>query len=448
MPSLASPSPHTTRSIIRATHWQQFPLTSTATGADGRYSFDNLHAQSGFITFHIDAQPGFDPPTDLTFANPAANSVNAGKDFVLAGSGTVSGHVWNDVNANGVHDGPESGKSGASVFLNGERNVTTAGDGSYTFANVTPGASTVTYTAPAGWTNTGPSSQPVNLTGPYDADNVDFFARKPSSISGVIHDDPNADAAVNAGEGTVAGVTVGLDTNGDLVEDATTTSDADGKYVFGNLGAGSYRVILHVPGGYERTGAEAIVANDVPLGQDVPGADFFVRKIVPAVEQPAPTPPSGNEPVIELLGNGKGTPGDDLLNGTGGADTMNGLAGNDVLLGLGGNDTMDGGAGNDNLDGGAGKDKLKGGLGNDRLTGGPGDDSLNGGAGKDKLSGGVGNDSLNGGAGKDSYSGGSGKDTITSKDGVAESVNCGSGKDKVRADKKDKLIGCESKKFR
>jgi hypothetical protein len=49
------------------------------------------------------------------------------------------------------------------------------------------------------------------------------------------------------------------------------------------------------------------------------------------------------------------------------------------------------------------------------------------------------------GPGKDKLNGGPGNDTITSKDGIAESVNCGSGRDKVKADKKDKLKGCESR---
>ena len=82
-------------------------------------------------------------------------------------------------------------------------------------------------------------------------------------------------------------------------------------------------------------------------------------------------------------------------------------------------------------------------AGNDRLTGGPGDDKLFGGAGIDRLVGGPGNDVLNGGKGKDLYFGGSGNDTINSRDGVAETVDCGAGKDTVKADKKDRLKHCE-----
>jgi hypothetical protein len=43
---------------------------------------------------------------------------------------------------------------------------------------------------------------------------------------------------------------------------------------------------------------------------------------------------------------------------------------------------------------------------------------------------------------------GAGNDVVNSKDGVKDTVNCGKGKDKVKADRRDKLVGCEKKTFR
>ncbi len=108
-------------------------------------------------------------------------------------------------------------------------------------------------------------------------------------------------------------------------------------------------------------------------------------------------------------------------------------------------DKLTGGTFGDLIRGGAGNDKISGGAGDDCLFGEAGNDTLSGGAGKDKLDGGAGNDKLTGGAGKDTFAGGAGNDTIYSKDGVKETVNCGKGRDKVKADKKDKLVGCEKK---
>jgi Ca2+-binding RTX toxin-like protein len=126
---------------------------------------------------------------------------------------------------------------------------------------------------------------------------------------------------------------------------------------------------------------------------------------------------------------------------TAGANVLIGSPLADKICGLGGGDTINGVGGNDTLFGDACNQKAKltasaGGKG--------GKDKLNGGNGKDKLYGGPKNDKLNGGKGKDKLFGGRGNDTIASKDGARDIVNCGAGKhDKVHADKKDKLKGCE-----
>jgi Ca2+-binding RTX toxin-like protein len=148
-----------------------------------------------------------------------------------------------------------------------------------------------------------------------------------------------------------------------------------------------------------------------------------------------------------------GTAAANTLTGTVGGDQINGLAGNDIINGAGGNDCLTGDLGNDTLSGDLGNDSLSGGAGNDRLSGGTGIDRLSGGRGKDRLSGGAGNDTLTGGAGvdritggkgKNRYSAGAGNDVVTSKNRKKERVNCGKGKkDRVRADRNDRLRGCE-----
>jgi Ca2+-binding RTX toxin-like protein len=120
-----------------------------------------------------------------------------------------------------------------------------------------------------------------------------------------------------------------------------------------------------------------------------------------------------------------GTPGDDELDGTSGDDVICGLGGNDRLLGRGGNDDLRGGPGSDRLSGGAGNDKLLGALGRDRLDGG---------RGKDVLKGQAGNDRLRGRGGRDTFRGGSGADTLVARDGRAELVDGGLGRDRARVD--------------
>jgi Ca2+-binding RTX toxin-like protein len=129
--------------------------------------------------------------------------------------------------------------------------------------------------------------------------------------------------------------------------------------------------------------------------------------------------------------------------GTSGANSLIGTAFGDRLVGRGGNDKLTGADGDDCLDGGPGNDKLNGGTGKDKLNGGPGRDTLTGGTGNDRLTGGSGADKLDGGTGKNVYSAGGGADSVLAANGRKETINCGSGRDAVRADRADKLRGCE-----
>ena len=170
-----------------------------------------------------------------------------------------------------------------------------------------------------------------------------------------------------------------------------------------------------------------------------------------------------------------GTEGPDTLIGTAASDTIAGLGGDDCLAGREGNDSIDAGSGNDlaygedgndrlntgdgqdtgsggggsdRISGSAGEDRLKGESGNDDLSGGSGDDVLSGSEGNDVLSGGTGNDRLQGsdgsdrltgGSGSDDIDGDSGTDRISARDGSRDSISCGSGRDTVSADRRDRV---------
>jgi Ca2+-binding RTX toxin-like protein len=129
-----------------------------------------------------------------------------------------------------------------------------------------------------------------------------------------------------------------------------------------------------------------------------------------------------------------GAAGDDTLDGGDDNDKVVGGSGNDVIRGDDGRDELFGGTGDDRIDGGDGRDMLAGGAGNDRLVGGPGADRLFGEAGKDRIIGGSGSNTLDGGAGNDS---------IEARNGSTDTILCGAGNDRVRADRADKLSACE-----
>jgi Ca2+-binding RTX toxin-like protein len=148
---------------------------------------------------------------------------------------------------------------------------------------------------------------------------------------------------------------------------------------------------------------------------------------------------------LDLLVGGNGN---DLGYGGPGNDRLYGNAGVDRLYGEAGDDRLSGGVGNDRLSGGAGNDKLFGGLGNDTLLGGLGNDTISGGGGRDRISGGPGNDKIVIGAGTAAINAGAGNDTINARNRRRNIVECGAGRDSVKADRIDVLRHCERASLR
>ena len=111
----------------------------------------------------------------------------------------------------------------------------------------------------------------------------------------------------------------------------------------------------------------------------------------------------------------------------------------DLIIGLAGNDKLEAGDRRDVIRGNRGNDAIDGGAGSDRIRGGLGDDRLAGGDGPDKILGGPGADGINGQAGHDRIKAGRGADLIIANDGVRDWISCGPGKDRVKADRRDRV---------
>jgi hypothetical protein len=113
------------------------------------------------------------------------------------------------------------------------------------------------------------------------------------------------------------------------------------------------------------------------------------------------------------------------IDGTRRNDRLIGSRASERIRGFGGNDYLAGRGRRDCLSGGQGRDGLYGGAGPDRLTGGPGRDVIAGGTGRDVML------------------GGSGNDLIRARGSVRDRIHCGTGRDTVEADSRDRLMGCE-----
>lgn len=180
------------------------------------------------------------------------------------------------------------------------------------------------------------------------------------------------------------------------------------------------------------------------------------------------SPAQGGDPCRDRPVVPGATGSDDTLTGSDADEVFYGFGGNDAISALGGSDCAYGHEGDDTIEGGEGSDLIQGNVGSDRLAGGPADDEivgddlngadgggdvieggdggdvLEGQGGHDRMVGGAGNDDIGGGQGRDKFDAGAGDDRISSRDGFAETVHCGPGKDTLRADSRDKAVGCES----
>jgi hypothetical protein len=132
-----------------------------------------------------------------------------------------------------------------------------------------------------------------------------------------------------------------------------------------------------------------------------------------------------------------------LIQGTAASERLTVVAAGSRVLGMEGDDQITGGAGRDCLEGGPGKDLLSGRSGNDVLIGGPGSDRLAGGSGSDRLTDAPLSYAFGLGSGSNRVAGGPGKDVVNVANARRDTVNCGPGRDHVRADRADRLVGCE-----
>ncbi|MCZ2342684.1 MAG: carboxypeptidase regulatory-like domain-containing protein [Bacteroidales bacterium] len=279
-------------------------VATTTTGPDGSYEFPNVPPGNYTVretqpTGYGDSTPSNQP---IAVNGTPVTGVNFGDTL-----STVSGAVYVDTNNNGVRDGGEVGIGGVVVTLTGTdaagnpiaKTTTTGADGSYIFTELPasgPNGYTVSEpTQPAGYLDGsevyGPSGLvvPASSGGPdvitplvvaagTDVPGNTFGELVPlnpgtGAISGTVYIDTNQNGTLDPGEVPLAGVTVAL-TDGMGNEIATTTTDANGNYLFPNVPPGNYTVVESQPDGLGSTTPNDINNITVVAGE-VNGGNYF-----------------------------------------------------------------------------------------------------------------------------------------------------------------------------
>jgi Ca2+-binding RTX toxin-like protein len=430
-----------------------------------------------------------DPGTDMVDGGEGADTVTGdlGNDTLFGGPGDdeVQGDEGNDTLDGGAGNDEVRGNSGTDTILGGE------GDDRLDFPpssgrDPTDGSDTLRGGPGNDVLNAGPAGERQDaddMGGGDGVDRADFHLRSgPLTI--------RLDGAANDGEAdehdnvrTDVEEVIG-GSNDDVLAGAAAPNMLDGRGGDDTIegGGGDDTLIggVNDPGSDNLTGD---AGNDTTSGG--PGDDELDGG-------------DGND--TEYGGGGtdtvEGEDGDDSLAGGAGGDSVNGGEGNDVLNG--GEVGLVGGDAGDDLNGGPGADTLYGGRGNDKIDGGLGADYISGGSEKDTVSyedrtsrvfvtldgqandgergemdnvlpdvetivggrqgddlfgdsdnntvnGGEGEDLIVGASGPDRLLGGDAPDVVQARDGVADEVTCGDGRDLVIADAQDKTIDCETK---
>ncbi|HEY1101769.1 MAG TPA: SdrD B-like domain-containing protein, partial [Myxococcota bacterium] len=301
-------------------------VTYTAvTDANGNYSITGLPpgvhtatvvtttgqlAGGGFTrTFDRDDGTGpFTTPNNSGLVFVGSGTTDNNFDFGYRGGASIGDFVWQDLDADGVQDVGEPGIPGATVTLVGAGldglfgtaddqtypSLVTDATGHYTFGNLIAGNYRVSVdptSLPVGAIQTYDLNGPLNnsadrtLAANENATNLDFGYRGTGSIGDFVWNDRDGDAAQDANEPGIPGVTVqltaaGLDgvlgTADDLVY-ASQVTNSSGGYLFSNLLTGLYRVDVldaSVPSGLVLTTANDFTDVSLGNGQNRLDVDF------------------------------------------------------------------------------------------------------------------------------------------------------------------------------
>lgn len=272
-------------------------IDSSSTDANGNYSFNNLPPGDYYVDVTLpngyiftDQDQGsddtIDSDVDVTTGETILITLNSGDNDPNWDAGLVPSisslgdRVWEDLDGDGLQDVGEPGVANVLVTLydgtgTAVDTMMTDGDGRYLFDNLAPDTYYVQFTPPAGFDftqanqggndnidsdadpNTGAtlatSLTPGEVDVSWDAGLIsNVTPPTQASLGDYVWEDLDGDGIQDIGEPGMVGIVVELYTiTGTLV--TTTTTDANGLYLFSDVDPGDYTLTFIPPAGYELT---------------------------------------------------------------------------------------------------------------------------------------------------------------------------------------------------
>lgn len=255
-------------------------MGTQVTDANGFYYFNDVYPGDYYIIFSLPSGYSFSPFYGPAYDNKAGPSGQTATFTLSPGEtdytwdagiyqpASVGDFVWNDQNANGIYDGIGHGILGVAVDLYDSigthiASTTTDANGFYLFSNVLPGSYYIHFTLPAGF-NFSPYIFGITDNKALSTGNTPVFALtagqtlltedagmyQNATLGNFVWEDLNANGIWDAGEPGIPNVTVQLYQQNGPIPIATTTTDANGNYLFTNITPGNYFVKFVKPSGY------------------------------------------------------------------------------------------------------------------------------------------------------------------------------------------------------
>ena len=239
-------------------------FATTYTENNGSYSFANSGPGEYTVIEEEDSEWTQTFPSSGTHSVTGMSAVDAiNKDYGNFKNFKITGMKFEDHDGDGAQDAGDQGLENWSIFLDasgdgikdsGEASTLTSADGSYEFAGLGPGTYNVREELQAGWTKTTADPGAIAGASGEDVSAVNFGNFENISVGGIKFDDTDGDGIKDSGENAgVSGVTIQLDKDADGGVDSTTLTDANGDYLFADLGPGTYRIREVVPSGWAQT---------------------------------------------------------------------------------------------------------------------------------------------------------------------------------------------------
>jgi uncharacterized protein (DUF2141 family) len=181
------------------------------------------------------------------------------------GTGSATGYVFNDTNADGSFDegDQDTNVTGRTVYADlydigqlvpGDPTTTTDYFGNFTLTGITAGEEIIRQVQPTGWLQTAPAKlegAKIRIPAGGTVTKLIFGTTQAASIAGTVFNDANGNAKRDNGEPGLGGWTVDALLNNAVVEQ--TTTDATGAFGFQDLKAGTYIIRIAVKPGYKQT---------------------------------------------------------------------------------------------------------------------------------------------------------------------------------------------------